>query len=324
MSVMITGAAGMVGSYLAEWYAGREKTVGIYRFPTVDPADLPAAIDLIECDVRCGEALFGHIEQHRPNKIYHLAAQSYPVVSLERPEETFAINAIGTINVFEAIKRVRAADKAYDPVVVVACSSAEYGASLTPENLPIREEAPLLPLHPYGVSKVAQDLLAYQYFVNAGIRAVRARIFNCTGPRKTGDVCADFTRRVVEIERGVRDFLPVGNLWTRRAITDVRDLAEALVLLAEHGVAGEAYNISGEWVYAVAEILDLLRSQTTGPFQVRPDPSLTRRVDEPAIYGDSAKLRAATGWRQRVGLEETLRDMLEYWRGREEASRSAL
>jgi GDP-4-dehydro-6-deoxy-D-mannose reductase len=101
----------------------------------------------------------------------------------------------GTVNVFEAVKKIRQTDKSYDPLVVVACSSAEYGASLTPENSPVNEDTPLLPLHPYGVSKVGQDLLSFQYWMNFKIRCIRVRIFNTTGARKTNDVTSDFVQR---------------------------------------------------------------------------------------------------------------------------------
>src|SRR6202000_1553997 len=118
-----------------------------------------------------------------------------------------------------------------DPVVIVACSSAQYGLSMTEDKVPLPEDTPMLPLHPYGVSKVAQDLLTFQYYQNDRIRGIRARIFNTTGPRKTNDVISDWARHVVRIERGKERALRVGNLNTRRAILDVNDLIEALFML---------------------------------------------------------------------------------------------
>ena len=147
------------------------------------------------------EAVFRLIEDRRPATIFHLAAQSLPTVSWEKPQETMETNVVGTVNLFEAIKAVRRRDPAYDPCVVVACSSAEYGASLTPERFPVDEDAPLLPLHPYGVSKVAQDLLTLQYWINDRIRGVRTRIFNTTGPRKQNDVVSDFAARAARVAR---------------------------------------------------------------------------------------------------------------------------
>lgn len=244
MSVLVTGAGGMVGSHLCEYYLSKGvNIVGTYYKPTIDINEIRNKVNMLECDVRDFDTLATIIGKYKPRKIFHLAAQSFPTVSWEKPQETMDINVIGTINVFEAIKSIRKNYINYDPIVIVACSSAEYGASLKPDNVPIKEETPLLPLHPYGVSKVAQDLLSYQYFLNDKIKAIRARIFNTTGPRKINDVVSDFTRRAVEIEVGLSDKMRVGNLETKRAIIDVRDLISALDLLSEKGKYGEVYNI---------------------------------------------------------------------------------
>jgi GDP-4-dehydro-6-deoxy-D-mannose reductase len=198
-------------------------------------------------------------------------------------------------------------------VVVVAGSSAQYGASLTPQNVPISEELTPLPLHPYGVSKVAQDLLAFQYWRNDGIRSIRARIFNCTGARKHTDVVSDFARRVAAIERdgGV---LRVGNLATRRAILDVRDLVAALIALAERGAAGEAYNICSETEHSIGALIPIFERLAERTLPTETDPSLLRPSDEPVIFGRTDRLKAATGWRQRVTLETTIKAVLDYER----------
>ncbi|HRF76561.1 MAG TPA: GDP-mannose 4,6-dehydratase, partial [Chitinophagales bacterium] len=241
---------------------------------------------------------------------------SYPTVSWHRPQETMDTNVNGTINVFEAIKSVRKTNKNYDPVVVVACSSAEYGASLTPENTPVKETAALLPLHPYGVSKVGQDLLSFQYYQNDKIRCIRARIFNTTGPRKTNDVVADFTHRAVDIERKKIDVLKVGNLKTKRAITDVRDLVNALMLLSDKGTWGDVYNISGNKVYEINEIVPIIENYMGIHLATEVDPKLLRPTDEPIIYGDSSKLKNDTGWEQQYPLEQTIKDMIDYIRNK--------
>jgi GDP-mannose 4,6-dehydratase len=315
MNILITGVGGMVGSHLADYLIQEHHLIGTYYKPTVNLLELDKNIELLECDVRYFNRLYSIIKQYKPEKIFHLAAQSYPTVSLLRPDETMDTNVIGTINVFEAIKQIKKTfDGFYSPKVVVACSSAEYGASLTPENVPINENAALLPLHPYGVSKVAQDLLTYQYFASDGLHGIRARIFNTTGPRKVNDVCSDFTKNVVEIEKGRQKYLFVGNLETKRAITDVRDLVNALWLLSEKGISGEVYNISGEFVYKIIEIIDIIKQYTPIDFEIRTDKNLLRPTDEPIIYGDSSKLKKITGWKQTYQLKETIRDMLGYWR----------
>ena len=242
LPILITGAAGMVGSHLLERLHAEHpgRVLGGYFRPTVRIEELAGRLPLAELDVRDTGAVFRLIGEQRPAQIFHLAAQSLPTVSWTDPWNTMRSNVEGTVNVFEAIKHVRATlDARYDPMVVVASSSAIYGASLTPENVPIGEEVPPLPLHPYGVSKVAQDLLAFQYWRNDRIRCIRARIFNTTGPRKQNDVVSDFAARVAAIAR-TGGALRVGNLESRRAIMDVRDLVAALVLLAARGAPGEA------------------------------------------------------------------------------------
>jgi len=315
MNIMITGIGGMVGTHMTDYlYERGIRPVGLYYNSTVPLSELGDQADLFECDVRDALRVYRLIKDHRPDVIHHLAAQSYPAESWLRPADTLDINLIGTVNVCEAVKLVRLTDPAYNPTIVVACSSAEYGASLTPERIPINEDAPLLPLSPYGVSKVGQDLLAYQYYHGDKLKTVRPRIFNTTGPRKVGDVASDFTRRAVEIELGRSQRLKVGNLSTRRAITDVRDLVQALILLAEHGEAGETYNISGSRVYAIDELLELVRRASRVPIEFEVDPTLLRPTDELVIFGDSSRLISLTGWKQAIPLERTIEDMMNYWR----------
>lgn len=313
--IMITGSAGMVGSHLIDHYRAhlpKAQIIGTWFKPTIDVMDIIPVCNAMECDVTDAEKVFSIINQFRPVVIYHLAAQSYPTVSWEKPVETINTNMNGTVNVFEAVKKIRKDDAQYDPMVVVACSSAEYGLSLTPENTPVKENTPLLPLHPYGVSKVGQDLLAFQYFQNFGIRCIRVRIFNTTGARKTNDVTSDFVLRGYRIMQGAENKFMVGTLETRRSITDVRDLVSALVLLSEKGTAGEVYNVSGEKVYQVKELIPIIEKATGIQLNVVTDPALLRPSDEPIIYGDSSRLKAHTGWQQHYSLEETVADMLRY------------
>jgi nucleoside-diphosphate-sugar epimerase len=316
MTVLITGACGMVGSHMIEQFSKEGKRViGTYYKPTTNLDDIYKKAELIECDVRYFHNVLELILKYKPDVIFHLAAQSYPSVSWKRPQETMDINVNGTINVFESIKHVRLSITGYDPIVIVACSSAEYGASLTPNNVPIKENTLLLPLHPYGVSKVAQDLLAYQYFISDSIKAIRARIFNTTGPKKVNDVASDFTRRAVEIEKGyIPPILRVGNINTSRAITDVRDLVMALRMLAEKGTPGEVYNISGSKAYPIEQLITIIREYINVPFSIQVDESLIRPTDEPIIFGDSSKLIQDTGWEQTYTIEDTIHDMIDFWR----------
>lgn len=318
MKVLVTGAGGMVGSHMVEiMYEEGIDVLGTYYKPTTDITELAPEIKMLECDVRYSATVEKIVCEFMPEQIYHLAAQSYPTVSWDRPYETIDVNVNGTVAVFEAIKKARTINREYDPVVVVACSSAEYGATLDKLTEPkVKEEAELLPLHPYGVSKVGQDLLSYQYYVNDGIKCIRARIFNTTGTRKVNDVTSDFTKRVVELEkRGVENpVLRVGNIKTKRAIMDFKDLIRALRLLAEKGQYGEAYNISSEKAYQISEIIEAIEEEMGVKYELSVDEKLLRPTDEKIIIGDVTKIKKDTGWEQQVPLKQTVREMIEYWR----------
>jgi GDP-4-dehydro-6-deoxy-D-mannose reductase len=302
----------MMGSHLAERLLSEKSDVlATYFKPTIDMSTVDQDVKFSELDVCDREAVFSFISEHQPDEIYHLAAQSLPTVSWLDPWLTCRVNVEGTINIFEAILAVRRFNAAYDPMTVIACSSAEYGASLTPERVPVSETAPLLPLHPYGVSKVAQDLLGHQYSYNHNLRCIRARIFNCTGPRKRNDVVSDFGRAVV---RSLRQGVPVshGNLLTRRAIIDVRDMIEALISLARKGHAGEAYNICADKAFQISEVLEMYFDIIGRRLPAQEDPKLLRLSDEPIIFGDTTKIRADTGWSPTIPLRQTLADVIDY------------
>jgi len=306
MKIMITGAAGFIGGFLTKhcWEAG----CSVLGLGVSEPTENWAGGAFEHCDIRDDKRLLRLISQYRPDRIFHLAAQSYPTVSLEQPRETIDINIGGTVNLFECLRAAGIL-----PVVVVACSSAEYGP-VASQDLPVREEHPLRPLHPYGVSKVAQDLLAAQYFANYSIPSVRIRIFNTTGPGKMGDVCSDLTKRAVEIELGKRPpLLRVGNL-TSRAIVDVRDLVRGLWLSAERCVPGDVYNLGSDQVYSIQQVIDIIRAHAKVQFSVEQDRALVRGCDELVIAGDITKFRACTGWKMEVDLTKTVLDMFDWWR----------
>lgn len=309
MKVMITGAAGFIGGFLAKHCS--EAGCSVLGIDISEPGEFLRHIRFEYCDIRDSARLLDLISAFQPDRIFHLAAQSYPTVSLTQPRETMDVNVGGTVNLFES---VRAAGLM--PTVVVACSSAEYGPVAT-SDLPTQETHPLRPLHPYGVSKVAQDLLAAQYFTNYAIPAIRIRIFNCTGPGKIGDVCSDLARRAAEIELGIRPpFLKVGNLTSRRAIIDVRDMVRGLWLSTDSCEAGEVYNIGAHQIYSVQDLIETIRRHTTVSFTVEQEQSLMRGCDEPVIAGDINKFQSCSGWNSEIDLVMTLQDMLDWWRSR--------
>ena len=317
MKVLVTGAGGMVGSHMVELLYDRgDDVIGIWHKNKKNIEQIAKPIKFTQCDLRYGYGIDDIIMENMPEQIYHLAAQSYPTVSWVSPAETIDVNINGQVAVYEAIKKARKyKDSSYDPMVVVACSSAEYGQTLNELDDPyVLETAELKPLHPYGVSKVGQDLLAFQYFMNDHIRCIRARIFNSTGTRKVNDVTSDFTKRAVEAEKtGVYE-LRCGNLETRRAIMDQRDLVHALMLLADKGKAGDVYNISSEHIYQMEDIVKMIEKAIGHELKRNIDPALIRPTDERIIVGNVEKLKADTGWKQEISMEQTISDMLEYWR----------
>ena len=244
--------------------------------------------------------------------IFHLAAQSFVPASWRLPAETFAVNAVGQINLFEAVR-----DLKLDPRIQIAGSSEEYG-QVHPDEVPMKETNPLRPLSPYAVSKVAQDLLGYQYFMSYGLKAVRTRGFNHTGPRR-GDVfvTSNFARQIAEIEKGKRPpVVEVGNLEAKRDFTDVRDMVRAYWLACAKGEPGEVYNIGTGHTIAMKDMLAILLSLSTSKVEVKVDPARLRPSDVPILYSDCSKFKALTGWKPRIPLETTLKDLLDYWRAR--------
>ena len=316
MKIWINGCGGMMASHLVQALAASGHSVlGTYYKPTIDTADL-AGLQLEEVDIRDWCSVWDSLNRFQPEAIFHLAAQSYPTISWQRPIETLETNVIGTANVLEAARRLSKKVR-----VVVAGSSAEYG-TVDPSKVPITEDQALLPLHPYGVSKVATDLLAYQYWAAFSLDVVRVRIFNCTGPRKTGDALSDFVRRTVWLERhretrGVR----VGNLETRRTLVDVRDLNRGLTLLLDKGAGGEVYNLGGPTAHRMSEVLDRVLAHSSRKDLVPEiDPTLRRPTDEPIIWADCTRLKVATGWQPTITLDQTIADMFAYWRERNDAA----
>jgi GDP-4-dehydro-6-deoxy-D-mannose reductase len=309
MKIMITGAAGFIGGRLTTYCA--EAGYSVLGLDTHEAPDGWAGSAFEQADIQDPGRVGQVLSTFRPDRIFHLAAQSYPTVSLLKPRETMDSNVGGTVNLYECLRTA-----SLSPIIVVACSSAEYGP-VAPADLPVRETHPLHPVHPYGVSKVAQDLLAAQYFLNYGIPCVRIRIFNTTGPGKVGDLCSDLTKRAAEIEMGMRPpSLPAGNLTTRRALVDVRDMVRALWLAGERCEHGEVYNVGGNQICSGQDIIDMIRTRSTLGFTVEQDPTLLRVCDEPVIAGDISKFRTCSGWAPEIPMIQTVQDTLDWWRAR--------
>jgi GDP-4-dehydro-6-deoxy-D-mannose reductase len=221
---------------------------------------------------------------------------------------TFESNIMGSLHVFEAIRHQKR-----PPVVVSACSSAEYG-NVPPSAIPVTEEQPLHPLHPYGISKVCLDLLAREYFLDYQVPAVNIRLFNTTGPGKTSDAPSDFVRQLIRIKKGLqKPVIEVGNLKPRRAFLDVKDTVRGFYLTALKGRRGEAYNLCAATTYEMNEVLQFAIDLSGLKVEVRPVARLMRPSDEKIIFGSTKKIQKHTGWKPILSLRQTLASMLEYW-----------
>jgi GDP-4-dehydro-6-deoxy-D-mannose reductase len=316
MRVLITGFTGFVGSHLADYLVTRPdlEIFGTHRWRSrMDNVEhLRGRVRFVECDLRDAGAVRRLLREVRPDRIFHLAAQSYVPTSWLVPGETLTGNVMGQLNVFEAVRELDL------PVrIQIAGSSEEYGL-VEPHETPIREDNPLRPLSPYGVSKVTQDLLAYQYWQSYRLHVVRTRGFNHTGPRR-GEVfvTSNFARQVAEIEKERREpVVWVGNLAAVRDFTDVRDMVRAYWLALDQGAPGDVYNICSGRGYTARQVLDILLSLAHVKVEVREDPARMRPSDVTLLVGDCAKFRAVTGWHPTIPFEVTLKDVLEYWRQR--------
>lgn len=313
MRVLITGINGFIGSHLADLLVERGLEVwGIYQKGPLDNiTHLKRELKLEGCDVRNRKRMKEVLRKCGPELIFHLAAQSRPDLSWKDPWTTMQTNVMGTVHLFESMREL-----GLDSKVLVACSSAEYGFISEKEG-PIRENHPLNPLSPYAVSKVAQDLMAYQYFKNYGLRTFRVRIFGTTGPRKVGDACADFASQIARAEKEGGGTIRVGNLEPKRDLTDVRDMVRALWSVVERGREGEVYNACSGRAYRIGEVLEKLAGLAKVKVKVEVDRDKLRPSDEPLILGDNSKIKKECGWKPEIPLEKTLKDTLEYWRGKE-------
>jgi len=317
MRVLITGITGFAGSHLAEYVLAEHPGVGVFgtyrwRSRRDNVEHLEGKIELVECELRDYHSVHATLDRVRPDVIFHLAAQSFVPTSWNSPGDTLTGNLLGQTHLYEASRAL-----GLDPRFQIACSSEEYGLVL-PHEVPITEQNPLRPLSPYAVSKVAQDYLAYQYFQSYGLKSIRTRGFNHTGPRR-GEVfvTSNFAKQVAEIEAGLRPpVLQVGNLEAVRDFTDVRDMVRAYWLAVERGKPGEIYNIASGVGIRIRDMLDQLLARARVAVTVETDPARLRPSDVEILIGDSSKFRADTGWAPRYAFDQTLGDLLDYWRDR--------
>jgi GDP-4-dehydro-6-deoxy-D-mannose reductase len=306
---IVTGAEGFIGGNLVRFLGSKGWNVmGTYLVRSASARDANKWIQYAHCDLRNGQRLAQIVSEFQPTHVFHLGAQSLPTLSWDDPVTTFEANIMGSLNLFEAIRHMKRR-----PVVVSACSSAEYG-HVPASAIPVKEEQRLHPLHPYGISKVCLDLLARQYFLDYNIPIVNLRLFNTTGPGKANDAPSDFVRQLARIKKGLQEpVIEVGNLTPRRAFLDVRDTVRGFYLAATRGERGEAYNLCAATTHQVGKLLRTAIRLAGVKVEIRPTSRLMRPSDEKIIFGSTRKFRAATGWAPAYSLEDTLRSMLDYW-----------
>jgi GDP-4-dehydro-6-deoxy-D-mannose reductase len=302
---LVTGATGFAGSHLIEHLLEHAPRVAAWGH--AGGRDLPAASDervsWSAVDITDSDAVTRTLDQLRPSAIYHCAGIADVHGTWAVSTRALRVNVIGTHTLLSAVERLGLAI----PVLVTG-SALVYGSSLDA----LTEDSPLIPSSPYGVSKIAQEMAADQ----AALHVILTRPFNHAGPRQSASyVTSSFARQIAEAEVGIREpVLAVGNLDARRDITDVRDTVRAYRLLVERGRPHQPYNVCRGEAFRVGDLLDSLIREAQVPIGVRTDPALLRPNDNPIVLGNPQRLRQDTGWAPAIGIDDTLRDLLTYWR----------
>jgi GDP-mannose 4,6-dehydratase len=315
MKVLITGITGMVGSHLAEYLVSSFPETEVHglvrwRSPLRNIQKILPRIKLHQGDLRDLNSLVLLLRELRPDRIHHLAAQSYVDMSFTAPADTLNSNIIGTVNLMDAVRIV-----GINPRIHI-CSSSEVYGQVLPDEVPITETTPFRPASPYAVSKVGEDMIAFQYGISYKLDLVRTRMFTHTGPRR-GDVFAEssFARQIAEIELNrQKGPVRVGNLNSVRTLADVRDAVRAYKLLLDKCPAGEVYNIGGKETMTVGDILETLKSLARVPIEHVVDPARLRPSDVTLQIPDTSKFHGATGWQPKIPASQTLGDLLDYQR----------
>jgi GDP-4-dehydro-6-deoxy-D-mannose reductase len=314
MRLLITGINGFVGGHLAEYLLASSAgdVWGLARQPALALPALRGRVQLIAADLNNLEQTISAMASAQPDVIFHLAGQSNVPRSFADPAYTLQTNILAQLHLFQAVLRLK-----QQPLILIAGSNEIYGHVL-PEELPLGEDTPLRPVNPYAVSKAAQDLLAYQYYVSHKVETIRIRAFNHIGPRQEDlFVASAFAAQIARIEAGLQEpLLRVGDLAAERDFTDVRDMARAYALAAERGQPGQAYNVGSGQARSIRWLLDTLLALSERDIAVEPDPARMRPADVPRVVCDNSRFYAQTGWLPQIPLQQTLLDILEYWRQR--------
>jgi GDP-4-dehydro-6-deoxy-D-mannose reductase len=313
MRVFITGATGFAGSHLVDELlaAGHQLFALVHGRTSHQPLPNHPGISAVEGDLGDLPALKAAVAVARPDVVYHLAGQASPPRSWDDPALTLAVNSGGTANLLEAIV-------AYGRPRVVLVTSAEIYGAVGRGELPITENSPPRPSHPYGVSKLAAGLLAPLYARRYDLPVVEARPFNHIGPRQAlGFVVPDFASQLARIKLGRQPpTIAVGNLDAERDFTDVRDVTRAYRALAESGRPGEAYLICSGQPVSIHYLLNVLVELSGLRVNIRYDLERMRPSDTPCLFGSYQRITSHTGWRPAIHLRQSLADALADWQER--------
>jgi len=308
-TALVTGAEGFIGARLVRFLLENGWQVLAGTLST-DCFPLPPSprLRILRCDLRDGRRVARVLQDWQPTHVFHLGAESYPAFSWDDPVRVFQSNVIGSLHLFEAVRQLKR-----PPILVSACSSAEYG-DVPLSHAPVKEEYPLQPLNPYGLSKFCLDFLSRNYYLRYNIPTVAMRLFNTTGPGKTKDAPSDFVRQLARIRNGLQPpLLEVGNLKSRRAFLHVDDAVRGFYLAALKGQPGEVYNLCADRLVAIGSLLNLAIRLSGVKARVQSAQYLLRVSDERIVFGSSKKFSKATGWKPTISLEQTIRSMLEFW-----------
>ena len=306
MKALITGVDGFVGKYLSEYLLKQKYEV---YGTTILEEYRNEKIKIFKMDLLDSKEVNKVIEMIKPDKIFHLAGQSAVGLSWKNPVLTVDINVNGTLNLLEAVR-----ENCINSKILIIGSSDQYGP-IKPEECPVNENKEQNPQSPYGVSKKTQEEMSLLYVKAYKMNIIMVRAFNHIGAGQGKNfVVADFASKIVEIEKGSEPVLKVGNLETFRDFTDVRDIVRGYDLLLEKGVIGEVYNIGSGEKIKVSEVLKKLVNMSKKEIKIEIDPDKFRPVDVPIVVCDNSKIKKDTGWETEILIDNTLKEVLEYWR----------
>ena len=311
--VLITGIAGSGGSYLAEYICKNHSHVKIHglAYSRSTRKNLEGILNKViphEADLMDFGSVFSVLEEVRPDVIFHLAAFANVRASFDTPNSFLSNNILGTSNLFEAVRLAR-----LDPIIQL-CSTSEVYGQVDPNDVPIKEDAPMKPASPYAVSKATQDLLGWTYFISYKIKIIRTRMFTYLNPRRTDLFASSFARQVAWIEQGLQKELTHGNLDSVRTVIDMRDAMRAYWLTILHCRPGEAYNIGGTTSMKVGNFLERLIALSKTSIPTRCDPALLRPADVTLQIPCVDKFVSETGWKPEYSFDDSLTHLLEFWR----------